>query len=104
MKKIELIENYFGTDVKIDNESLFFHEYDKRDPKIVDELKKQILTKMSEIYTKFDMDEWHSIMEIIISNSHEYQFDHENSKGSFCRSCDDYDKNYIYIKKDETKS
>jgi hypothetical protein len=104
MKKIELIENYFGSNVVIDNESLYTHKGDQRDPKIVDDLKKEILHKMSEIYTKFDMDEWYTILEIMVSNLDEYEFDHDNSKGSFCRSCDDYNKNYIYIKKDETES
>jgi hypothetical protein len=39
MKKIELIENYFGSNVVIDNESLYTHKGDQRDPKIVDDLK-----------------------------------------------------------------
>jgi hypothetical protein len=47
MKEIILNENCFGPDVEIDGESLFIHEYDNRDPKLIEGLQDKLISKFA---------------------------------------------------------
>ena len=42
MKKIELVEDCFGPDVRVNGESLFIHEYDNRNVEDIQKLKEEI--------------------------------------------------------------
>ena len=46
MNKIGLSENCFGTDVEIDDESLFIHEYDNRSPEMVNDLQDKLIDNL----------------------------------------------------------
>ena len=46
MKKITLSENCFGVDVYVDDESLFIHEYDNRNPEMISDLQDKLLDKL----------------------------------------------------------
>jgi len=49
MNKITLIENCFGPDVEIDDESLFIHEYDNRNPDMISDLQDQLIDKLKSL-------------------------------------------------------
>ena len=71
MKKIILRENCFGPDVEIDGESLFIHEYDNRDPKVVETIQDELILKLQELKSGMGMDDWTVISEI---NLHTHPF------------------------------
>lgn len=101
MKKIELIENCFGVDVEIDGESLFTHEYDNRPPELVDNLKLNVISKLSEIRKKLSPQDWTNICDIIFNNTDEYQYETNGSTElERCDQCGNYNHRHIYIKKE----
>ncbi len=101
MKKIELSENCFGVDVEIDGESLFTHEYDNRSPELVDELRLNVISKLSEVRDKLLPQDWTDICNIILDNVDEYDYDVENSiEVSSCDQCGNYNHKYVYLKKE----
>jgi hypothetical protein len=101
MKKIELIENCFGPDVRIDDESLFVHEYDNRNPQLISNLKTQVFDKLKDIEDKMDMNDWAKLIEIIVDRSDDYDHDEENSLPfESCEQCGNWNHTYIYLKKE----
>ena len=46
MKKIELVEDCFGPDVRIDGESLFIHEYDNRNKEEIQKLQESDIDEL----------------------------------------------------------
>ena len=74
MNKIILSENCFGPDVEIDGESLFIHEYDNRDPKLIEELQDNLISKLRELKSNIGMNDWTTISEIVIQLSGEYEY------------------------------
>jgi hypothetical protein len=101
MKKIELSENCFGVDVEIDGESLFTHEYDNRSPELVDELKLNVISKLSEVRHKLSPQDWTNICDIIFSNTDEYEYDVDNSREvDRCDQCGNYNHRHVYLKKE----
>lgn len=101
MNRIELSENCFGVDVEINGESLFTHEYDNRNPELVDDLKLKIINKLSNIRQKLSPQDWTDICDIILNNTDEYEYDIENSmEVSRCDQCGNYNHKHIYLKKD----
>ena len=101
MKKIELSENCFGVDVEIDGESLFTHEYDNRSPELVDELRSNVISKLSEVRHKISPQDWTNICDIIFSNTDEYEYDVDNStEVDRCDQCGNYNHRHVYLKKE----
>jgi hypothetical protein len=100
MKKFAISENCFGPDVEVNDESLFSHEYDNRDPKTISELKTQVLEILKENQEKLDISDWTSILEIISEKDERYERDEENSTTSSCNQCGNWNYTYTYIKKE----
>jgi len=103
MKEIKLIESCFGPDVIIDDESIFIHEYDNRDPKFVEGLRKKLLDKLIDIQDQLDMSDWTDICEVIIKH-YGFELDYDNSKYSkSCDQCGNYNHTHIYNKLEDEK-
>jgi|LakMenE01Jun11ns_1017448.scaffolds.fasta_scaffold9927987_10 hypothetical protein len=104
MKKIILSENCFGPDVEIDGESLFIHEYDNRDPKLIEHLQDKLISKLKELKNVIRMNDWTTIAEIVteLSGEYEYKID-ESDEGTSCNQCGNYNHKYVYIKKEYDK-
>jgi len=100
MKKIILKENCFGPDVEIDGESLFIHEYDNRDPKVIEDIQDNLITKLHELKGSIGMDDWTIIAEIIVKLSDDFEYNVEESdEGNSCDQCGNYNHKYVYNKK-----
>jgi len=100
MKEIILKENCFGPDVEIDGESLFVHEYDNRDPKVVETIQDELISKLHELKGGMGMNDWTVIAEIIVNLSDEYEYNVEKSdEGTSCDQCGNYNHKYVYNKK-----
>jgi hypothetical protein len=100
MKEIILKENCFGPDVEIDGESLFIHEYDNRDPKVVETIQDELISKLHELKGGMGMNDWTVIAEIIVNLSDEYEYNVEESdEGTYCDQCGNYNHKYVYNKK-----
>lgn len=104
MKKIILSENCFGPDVEIDGESLFIHEYDNRDPKLIERLQSNLISKLHELKNGIGMYDWTTIAEIVIQLSGEYEYKvDESDEGDSCDQCGNCNHKYVYIKKEYDK-
>lgn len=102
MKKIRLSENCFGPDVEIDDESLFIHEYDNRNPEIISELQDQLIDKLKSLKNNLGMSDWTEITMMVINSGDEFEYDVDNSKEyEPCDQCGNWNHNHIYIKKDK---
>ena len=100
MKEIILKENCFGPDVEIDGESLFVHEYDNIDPKVVETIQDELISKLHELKGGMGMNDWTVIAEIIVNLSDEYEYNVEESdEGTSCDQCGNYNHKYVYNKK-----
>jgi hypothetical protein len=100
MKEIILKENCFGPDVEIDGESLFIHEYDNRDPKVVETIQDELISKLQELKGNIGMDDWTIIAEIIVKLSGDFEYNVEESdEGNSCDQCGNYNHKYVYNKK-----
>jgi hypothetical protein len=101
MKELILMENCFGPDVIVDNESLFIHEYDNRDPKVIEDIQDNLITKLHELKGGMGMNDWYVIVEMItqLSNEYEYQVG-QSDEGTSCDECGNYNHKYVYIKKE----
>jgi hypothetical protein len=100
MKEIILKENCFGPDVEIDGESLFIHEYDNRDPKVIEDIQDNLITKLHELKGNIGMDDWTIIAEIIVKLSGDFEYNVEESdEGNSCDQCGNYNHKYVYNKK-----
>jgi hypothetical protein len=100
MKEIILKENCFGPDVEIDGESLFIHEYDNRDPKVIEDIQDNLITKLHELKGSIGMDDWTIIAEIIVKLSDDFEYNVEESdEGNSCDQCGNYNHKYVYNKK-----
>ena len=100
MKEIILKENCFGTDVEIDGESLFIHEYDNRDPKVIEDIQDNLITKLHELKGSIGMNDWTVIAEIIVKLSDDFEYNVEESdEGNSCDQCGNYNHKYVYNKK-----
>jgi hypothetical protein len=100
MKEIILKENCFGPDVEIDGESLFIHEYDNRDSKVIEDIQDNLITKLHELKGNIGMDDWTIIAEIIVKLSGDFEYNVEESdEGNSCDQCGNYNHKYVYNKK-----
>jgi hypothetical protein len=100
MKEIILKENCFGPDVEIDGESLFIHEYDNRNPKVIEDIQDNLITKLHELKGSIGMDDWTIIAEIIVKLSDDFEYNVEESdEGNSCDQCGNYNHKYVYNKK-----
>ena len=100
MKKIILKENCFGPDVEIDGESLFIHEYDNRDPKVIEDIQDNFITKLHELKGSIGMNDWTIIADIIVKLSDDFEYNVEESdEGNSCDQCGNYNHKYVYNKK-----
>jgi len=100
MKEIILKENCFGPDVEIDGESLFIHEYDNRDPKVIEDIQDNLITKLHELKGSIGMNDWTIIAEIIVKLSDDFEYNVEESdEGNSCDQCGNYNHKYVYNKK-----
>jgi hypothetical protein len=99
MKELILMENCFGPDVIVDGESLFIHEYDNRDPKVIEDIQDNLITKLHELKGGMGMNDWYAIVEMItqLSNEYEYQVD-QSDEGTSCDECGNYNHKYVYKK------
>ena len=103
MKKIRLSENCFGPDVEIDDESLFIHEYDNRNPEMISDLQDQLIDKLKSLKNNLGMSDWTEIAMMFINGGDEFEYDVDNSKEyESCDQCGNWNHNHIYIKKDTT--
>jgi hypothetical protein len=99
MKIIEINEGCFGSDVLIDGESLFMHEYDNRNPEMINNLQDQLIDKLKTLKGGMGMNDWSMIAEIVVKLSGEYEYDTEESdEGDSCEQCGNYNWKYIYKK------
>ena len=80
MKKIRLSENCFGPDVEIDDESLFIHEYDNRNPEMISDLQDQLIDKLKSLKNNLGMSDWTEIAMMVINGGDEFEYDVDNSK------------------------
>ena len=78
--KIILSENCFGPDVEIDDESLFIHEYDNRNPEIISDLQDQLIDKLKSLKNNLSMSDWTEIAMMVINSCDEFEYDVENSQ------------------------
>ena len=102
MKKIKLSENCFGPDVEIDDESLFIHEYDNRNPEMISDLQDQLIDKLKSLKNNLGMSDWTEIAMMVINGGDEFEYDVDNSKEyEPCDQCGNWNHNHIYIKKDK---
>jgi hypothetical protein len=102
MKKIRLSENCFGPDVEIDDESLFIHEYDNRNPEMISDLQDQLIDKLKSLKNNLGMSDWAEIAMMVINGGDEFEYDVDNSKEyEPCDQCGNWNHNHIYIKKDK---
>jgi len=100
MKEIILKENCFGPDVEIDGESLFIHEYDNRDPKVIEDIQDNLITKLHELKGSIGMNDWTIIAEIIVKLSDDFEYNVEESdEENSCDQCGNYNHKYVYNKK-----
>jgi hypothetical protein len=100
MKEIILKENCFGPDVEIDGESLFIHEYDNRNPKVIEDIQDNLITKLHELKGSIGIDDWTIIAEIIVKLSDDFEYNVEESdEGNSCDQCGNYNHKYVYNKK-----
>ena len=104
MKKIELVEDCFGPDVRVDGESLFIHEYDNRNVEDIQKLKEDIIDELKVNLDKLDLEDWKLISQILVVRSSEYKYDTENSHSGGCNTCGNHSSLLIYKKEDETES
>jgi|LauGreDrversion4_2_1035121.scaffolds.fasta_scaffold431777_2 hypothetical protein len=105
MEEIILSENCFGPDVVINGESLFIHEYDNRDPKIIEDLQNNLISKLQELKVGMGMNDWTTIAEIVVSLCGEYEYDEENSIDySSCDQCGNWNHKKVYKKINEKNS
>jgi hypothetical protein len=99
MNKIEISEGCFGLDVLIDEESLFIHEYDNRNPEMINDLQDDLIDKLKTLKGGMGMNDWSMIAEIIVKLSGDYEYDVENSdEGDSCDQCGNYNWRYVYKK------
>jgi hypothetical protein len=102
MKKITLSENCFGVDVEIDDQSLFIHEYDNRNPKMIDDLQDNVIDKLRSIKNELSMNDWAEIVQLVVNYGDEFEKDIENSMDyQPCDQCGNWNHNYIYLKKEK---
>ena len=100
MKEIILKENCFGPDVEIDGESLFIHEYDNRDPKVIEDIQDNLITKLHELKGGMGMNDWTVIAEIIVKLSDDFEYNVEESdEGNSCDQCGNWNHRYVYNSK-----
>jgi hypothetical protein len=100
MKKITLSENCFGPDVEVDDESLFMHEYDNRNPNLIYKLQEKLINELILVQNNLSLSDWYKISEIIVENSLEFEYDTKNSKTyEKCDDCGNSNHKFIYIKK-----
>lgn len=105
MKEIIISENCFGPDVIVNGESLFIHEYDNRDPKLIEGLQDSLISKLHELKPSIGMSDWTTIAEIVVNLSGEYEYDEENSIDySSCDQCGNWNHKKIYKKINEKDS
>jgi hypothetical protein len=104
MKKIELVEDCFGPDVRIDGESLFIHEYDNRNTEEIQKLQESVINELKLNLSKLDMEDWKTISHILAMRSSDFEYDNENSHSGGCNTCGNYNSLLIYGRKNETKS
>ena len=102
MKKITLSENCFGVDVEIDDQSLFIHEYDNRNPEMINDLQDNVIDKLRSIKNKLSMNDWAEIVQLVVNYGDEFEKDIENSMDyQPCDQCGNWNHNYIYLKKEQ---
>lgn len=96
--KIDIIEGCFGPDVRIDEESLFQHEYDKRSDGDIRELRVKLIDEISSIIDNLDMNDLSQIADIVVSRSN-YEYLESQSHEGTCDQCDNYNYKRSYKKK-----
>lgn len=100
MNEIIISEGCFGQDVTIDGESLFIHEYDNRDPKMIEDLQDKLLNKLTELKQGLGMNDWAEIAKWVVQLSGEYEYNTERSDdGDSCNQCGNYNWTEVYEKK-----
>jgi hypothetical protein len=100
MKELILMENCFGPDVIVDGESLFIHEYDNRDPKVIEDIQDNLITKLHELKGNIGMNDWTVIAEIIVKLSGDFEYNVEESdEGNSCDQCGNWNHRYVYNSK-----
>lgn len=100
MKELILMENCFGPDVIIDGESLFIHEYDNRDPKLIESIQDNLISKLHELKGGMGMNDWTTIVEIIVNLSGDFEYNIEESdEGTSCDQCGNWNHRYVYNSK-----
>jgi len=97
MKKIELVEGCFGSDILIDDESLHLHEYDNRSEDDVRKLKISLINKLLTIVDNLSVYDLKNIGEIVVSYDGWLQ-DYENSSQNTCGQCGNFNENTIFLK------
>lgn len=95
--KIEIIESCYGPDVRVDNDSLFKSEYDKRDDIEVSKLKDSLISELSSLKDHLDMMDWRYISEIIVSRG-KYKYIESDSYQDSCGQCGNYNTKETYQK------
>lgn len=94
------MENCFGPDVIIDGESLFIHEYDNRDPKLIESIQDNLISKLHELKGGMGMNDWTTIVEIIVNLSGDFEYNIEESdEGTSCDQCGNWNHRYVYNSK-----
>jgi hypothetical protein len=102
MNKITLSENCFGVDVEIDDQSLFIHEYDNRNPEMINELQDKLIDNLRSIKNKLSMNDWVEIVQLVVNYGDEFEYDVENSMDyQSCDQCGNWNHNHIYIRKNK---
>jgi len=97
--KIEIIEHCFGPDVRINDESLFKHEYDNRTDDEIFQLRKILIDELVNNLNSLDMRELSEIAEMVVQTSG-FEIDEENSSSDDCEQCGNYNYTHVYIKQD----
>jgi hypothetical protein len=99
INKIELIEGCYGTDVCINDESLFLHEYDNRSEEDIRNLKISLINELLNIVDNINLNDLKYIGEIITTISDDFEYLEEKSNEGTCDQCGNWNYKSTYIKK-----
>jgi hypothetical protein len=104
MKEIILTENCFGPDVIIDGQTVFDYMFDNRDPKEVEKIHKDIVSKLFDLRDKMTTGDWYKIVKMIIDKSNDYKYNTDQSEEMvLCPDCMSKNHKYVYINKNYDK-
>lgn len=97
METIEYGEHCFGSFLIIDGENLN-DDQNKEEENLI--LKRKLIEEINQIVDRISIRDMSTIAEIIVQNNPVWEYDENNSKGSSCDQCGNFNYKEKYIKID----